>query len=125
MVRVSHLTAVASDHDPIILQWQQVSGGKGRKKRKMFRYEMMWEAHDEIFPMLAKTWLDAGKACTVKELQEKLALVLCCLSEWGRQIFWQCETGAEEPARRIRAPMIRPYASWPIIHRDKGAGEDC
>ena len=87
MVRVSHLTAAASDHDPIMLRWQQVSGRKGRKKRKMFRYEMMWEAHDEFFPMLAKTWLDAGKACTVKELQEKLALVSSCLSEWGVKSF--------------------------------------
>ena len=68
MARVTHLTAAASDHDPIMLRWQQVSGRKGRKKKKMFRYEMMWEDHDQFFHMLAKTWLDAGEARTVKEL---------------------------------------------------------
>ena len=49
MARVTHLTAAASDHDPIMLRWQQVSGRKGRKKKKIFRYEMMWEAHDQLF----------------------------------------------------------------------------
>ncbi|CAN6305188.1 unnamed protein product [Urochloa humidicola] len=87
MARVFHLTAAASDHDPIMLRWQQVSGRKGRKKRKMFRYEMMWEAHDEFFPMLAKTWLDVGKARAAKELHEKLVSVSGSLREWGINSF--------------------------------------
>ena len=32
MARVTHLTAAASDHDPIMLRWQQVSGRKGDRK---------------------------------------------------------------------------------------------
>ena len=68
MARVTHLTAAASDHDPIMLRWQQVSGRKGRKKKKMFGYEMMWESHDQFFSMPTKTWLDVGEARTVKEL---------------------------------------------------------
>ena len=87
MPRVTHLTAAASDHYPIMLRWQQVSGRKGRKKKKMFRYEMMWEAHDQFFPMLVRTWLDVGEARTVKELQEKLASVSGSLSEWSVNSF--------------------------------------
>ena len=87
MARVTHLTAAASDRDPIMLRWQQVSGRKGRKKKKIFRYEMMWEAHDQFFPMLARTWFDAGEARTVTELQEKLASVSGSLSEWSVNSF--------------------------------------
>jgi len=87
MARVTHLTAAASDHDPIMLRWLQVSGRKGRKKKKIFRYEMMWEVHDQFFPMLARTWFDAGEARTVTELQEKLASVSGSLSEWSVNSF--------------------------------------
>ena len=47
--RVSHLTAAASDHDPILLQWDwAVDRGRKRRAKKMFRYEVMWESHEEF-----------------------------------------------------------------------------
>jgi hypothetical protein len=49
---VRHLTAAASDHDPILLQWEKACGPRRRCGRKLFRYELMWESHEEFLAML-------------------------------------------------------------------------
>lgn len=48
---VHHLSAVASDHIPILLQWHRKRARQRRKGR--FRYEVMWETHVEFSDMLS------------------------------------------------------------------------
>ena len=52
---VCNMIATSSDHGPILLQWQQ--GGRYKKKgKKMFRYEIMWESHEDFFSWMANAW---------------------------------------------------------------------
>jgi hypothetical protein len=53
----------------------------------MFRYEVMWESHDEFEAMLARTWQGAGKAHTLRELHDKLTSLAGSLSLWDTQTF--------------------------------------
>ena len=55
LAQLTHLTAAASDHDPILLRWVPAGRGKRRNKKKLFRYEMIWESHDDFVNMLAQT----------------------------------------------------------------------
>jgi hypothetical protein len=72
-----------SDHDPILLQWAPEERKKKNRRKKLFRYEMVWETHDNFVNMLAQTWQDAGMACTLQNLHDKLANDAGSLSVWG------------------------------------------
>jgi len=65
---VHHLTAAASDHSPILMKWRPDRRRKARGK-KMFRYEIMWESHNDFAPWMINTWQEGGKASTLQELQ--------------------------------------------------------
>ena len=88
MARVQNLTAVASDHGPILLTWaERPERGWNRKTRGRFQYELMWERHDEFAPMVDQAWQADGKAATLQELQHKLSSVAGRLAGWGKQTF--------------------------------------
>ncbi|XP_071678252.1 uncharacterized protein [Lolium perenne] len=66
---VRHLTAATSDHCPILLTWDD-TGRLTRKKGgvRPFRYEVMWERHEEFEPALKDIWNQQGKARERKEI---------------------------------------------------------
>jgi len=108
--RVSHLTGAASDHDPILLQWEQDERDRRRKKKKIFRYEVMWESHEDFIAMLAQTWQGGGKAHTLQELNEKVARLAGSLSEWGAHSFGHVRRelkALNEELERMRSDTTR------------------
>jgi hypothetical protein len=54
--------------------------------KKMFRYEVMWESHENFSPWMFNAWQEEKKATTVQELHRKLAAVTRKLDGWGRTI---------------------------------------
>ena len=56
MASVSHLTAVKSDHSPILLMNQMEAQNQRIANPKLFRYEMMLERHENFLPMLEEAW---------------------------------------------------------------------
>jgi len=108
--RVSHLTGAASDHGPILLRWEQDESDRRRKKKKIFRYEVMWESHEDFIAMLAQTWQGGGKAHTLQELNEKVARLAGSLSEWGAHSFGHVRRelkALNEELERMRSDTTR------------------
>ena len=85
---VRNLAAAASDHGPILLRWRQETGGNRKQKgKKLFKYETMWETHEDFSSWLTETWQGEGKARAVQELQQKIAVVTSKMEGWGRTTF--------------------------------------
>lgn len=80
--RVRHLTAAASDHCPIVLEWNRTQTKKRRRGR--FHYETMWERHKMFSDLLANSWQEGNVATNVDQLKCKLANVSCKLASWGK-----------------------------------------
>jgi hypothetical protein len=57
--KVGHLTAAASDHGPILLLLQWTSTSRCRRGRKLFRYEIMWESHEDFPSMMMECHVGA------------------------------------------------------------------
>jgi hypothetical protein len=53
----------------------------------MFRYEVMWESHENFKPWMANAWQEEGKAKTVQDLHRELAAVTSKLDGWGSTTF--------------------------------------
>jgi hypothetical protein len=93
------------DHDPILLGWELGERERRKNKRKMFRYEVMWNSHDGFATRLAQSWKDAGTVNTLQELHDKLSSVAGCLGEWGTHTFGYVyqELKAFEELERLRS----------------------
>jgi hypothetical protein len=97
---LQHLTSAASDHGPILLRWRHTQEQR-RRKTKAFKYEMMWERHEEFAAMFTQSWQQRWKARTLKEMVEKLTAVAGKLSAWGAGSFGH--VGKE--LKRLRAEL--------------------
>jgi endonuclease/exonuclease/phosphatase family metal-dependent hydrolase len=61
LARVRHLTAAMSDHNPILLTWNDVQDNQCRQGGfRPFRYEVMWERHED-FDTMRIVGLSRGK----------------------------------------------------------------
>jgi hypothetical protein len=98
---VKHLTAAASDHGPILLQWRSVQ--RPRKQKRQFRYEQMWETHLDFSNTLADSWRRDGEAISTLELKAKLKGVANHLVQWDRTTFGN----VREELRRLHKELER------------------
>ena len=62
-------------------------GNRKQKGKKLFKYETMWETHEDFSSWLTETWQGEGKAGAVQELQQKIAVVTSKMEGWGRTTF--------------------------------------
>jgi hypothetical protein len=80
------MVAASSDHGPILLTWAPRPDRRLRKK-KNFKYELMWESHVDLTPTVEHAWQADGAATTLAELQRKLEGVSSHLTDWNKQTF--------------------------------------
>ena len=116
---VRNMIATSSDHGPILLQWQQ--GGRYKKKgKKMFRYEIMWESHEDFFSWMANAWQETGKASTLQELQRKLSDVTNKLDSWGRTTFGHVRLELKRLKEELERLQSDPNRTGPLRRK-----QDC
>jgi len=92
----------------------QAPQGKGKK---MFRYEIMWESHNDFAPWMINTWQEAGKASTLQELQRKLSGVTGRLDEWGRTTFGHVRLELKRLKEELELLQADPARTGPT-HRE-------
>jgi hypothetical protein len=71
---VRNLTAVLSDHGPILLKWKHETTRHGRKAKGRFKDEIMWEYHVGFSPLIYEASQGEGKARNLAELQAKISI---------------------------------------------------
>lgn len=85
---VRHLTLATSDHGPIELRWDiRPQRSLGRRGKRQFRYELMWERHLDFRNVLAQAWVDQPQATDLEGLHRKLGAVSRSLGGWNNQSF--------------------------------------
>lgn len=80
---VRHLVAAKSDHCPIVLCTEMESSNGRLALDRPFRYEAMWETHQDFMNMLEGAWKDGSEGCSVRILQKKLQRLSSTLASWG------------------------------------------
>jgi hypothetical protein len=75
LATLSHLNGASSDHCPIMLRWRESARQRRITEDKIFRYEIMWESHEELKPHLIDVWQEEGKATSMSQLKDKLTKV--------------------------------------------------
>ncbi|KAK1697051.1 hypothetical protein QYE76_013748 [Lolium multiflorum] len=101
LATVNHLTGVTSDHKPIILRWAETRRERRRMEDKIFRYELMWESHEQFRPHVADSWQAQGPAGTMTELKAKLTRLSSSLDVWGRNTFGSVQKEIRELEFRL------------------------
>jgi hypothetical protein len=106
---VTHLTAVKSDHSPILLLNEMEAGNQRIALAKPFWYEVMWERHDDYEKVLTDVW--KGRAVeTVHDLHEKLREAANAFTTWGKSSFG----AVRKELRELRA-KLQQLRSHPML----------
>lgn len=79
-VKVWHVQTTESDHCCLVLECSQ--GGRGRRRRKGFRYENMWRRDPSYNTMVVTAW-----NCSGSPTSENLGNVSSSLSTWAQTTF--------------------------------------
>jgi hypothetical protein len=71
LATLHHPHMVKSDHSPILLLNEMEAHNQQIANEKLFRYEVMWEHHEEFKQTLENAWT-SSRADTIEEFQQKL-----------------------------------------------------
>jgi hypothetical protein len=85
---VRHLTAIKSDHSPILLLNEMEAHNQRIANEKPFCYELMWERHEGFKPMLEEVWVST-RANSVEDLHVKLKTTASAILGWSTR-SWSC-----------------------------------
>jgi hypothetical protein len=113
LATVHHLTAVKSDHSPILLLNEMEAHNRRIGNDKLFRYELMWERHEEFQPMLTSAWSTEGRARSVGELNDKLRNTAGSILGWCSQSFGAVRTELRKMRSQLQALGMKPSRVWP------------
>jgi hypothetical protein len=91
LATLHQLHAVKSNHSPILLMNEMEAQNQHIAVDKPFRYEVMWERHEEFKHTLEAAWGLSG-AENVEELQAKLLSTAMALKGWGSSSFGAIRT---------------------------------
>ena len=90
---VRHLTAATSDHSPIMLRTERNSAERSHEQRsKSFRYEIMWESHPDLIPLVEQVWKNQGDSSSLADVQCKLSVLSRELTGWNSNTFGNVRT---------------------------------
>ena len=106
---VRHLTAVKSDHCPILLsllpdERSDIVHGKG----KPFRYELMWETNEGLCSFIQQIWKDGNHCNSVKDLKDKLFHLGEELRSWGEKTFGAVRRELRAQKKRLQQLRADP-----------------
>ena len=86
---VYHLPLVESDHAGLLVEVRQrdLATRGGRKRRKPFRYENMWQNHGEYMEFVNRTWELGSGPADLSSMANALSSLQTSLKSWDRQVF--------------------------------------
>lgn len=111
---VRHLTSAASDHGPIELQWDiRPQRSSGRRGKRQFRYELMWERHSDFRNVLAQASVDQLRVTDLEGLHKKLGAVSRSLGGWNNQSFGNVKWELKNLHTRLEHLRSEPQRTGP------------
>jgi hypothetical protein len=85
---------------------------------KLFRYEFMWERHEEFQPMLTLAW-SASRASTTGELNDKLRNTAGSIMGWCSQSFGAVRTELRKLRSQLHVLRMKPGRVGPDYEEKK------
>ncbi|XP_071677059.1 uncharacterized protein [Lolium perenne] len=114
-----HLMGVSSDHSPIFLRWRESARERRIIEEKIFRYELMWEKHENFRPHLEEVWDAEGQARSMGDLQQKLERVSKSHDSWGRHTFGHVQREIKQLTERMTSLRVEPTRQGPSYEEVK------
>ncbi|XP_073355348.1 uncharacterized protein [Aegilops tauschii subsp. strangulata] len=109
-----HLTAIKSDHSPILLMNELEANNRRVAIARPFRYEVMWERHEEFSRVLQQAWSSRPKSSSVAELRQKLDVVAAAFTSWSVQSFGSVRKELRELKGHLEAMRADPCRTGPM-----------
>lgn len=85
--RVRHVCAVESDHCFIITEFRHHTNTHGSTGAKHFRYENVWQSHQDYDQLIADTWKKQVRSPGLQGIADSLVALQRQLEPWGAREF--------------------------------------
>ena len=95
---LEHLMAAMLDHSPLLLD---LGRGKRNLHEHTFRYEAMWEKHEELKGFVQAEWAVHGTCNNIQDLHDKLQRVSAGLTKWSKQSFGSVRKEIKDLKKRL------------------------
>ena len=87
---VKHIPLAQSDHCALLVEIRMSQGGERKNKRRNrrpFRYENMWQRHDNYLRFVERTWDPGPGTSDLSSVASSLAALRSSLSSWDKEVF--------------------------------------
>lgn len=85
--RVRHVCAAESDHCFVIVEFRNHAFSQRPIGAKQFRYENVWESHQDYEPLIAQTWREQTRNPGLQGIMDSLGALQHQLEPWGAREF--------------------------------------
>lgn len=113
---VSHLTALNSDHRPLLLHTNPVTSASP----KPFRFESMWTRDPNATDVILKAWSRPFRGDPITTLLSKLRTTKEALKAWNRHSFGNIQmiikTLTDHIEQLQNLPSTKPLSTWKPMH---------
>jgi hypothetical protein len=114
MASLRHLTAVKSDHCPILLSTEREDHcTHGASKGRPFRYEVMWETNKGLSPLISQVWKDNMHCGNLMELNRKLSQLTSTLQQWSATSFGAVRKQLRTMRKKLEMLRAHPQRMGP------------
>ena len=100
---VSHLSAINSDHAPILLDTCPADSFA----HKPFRFEAIWLRDEGCKPVIESAWNNEVHGSDFVKLYKKQAATRDALRKWNKEVFGRCQDRINDLLQKIKEIQIR------------------
>lgn len=120
MASLKHLTAVKSDHCPILLSTEREEQCTSTFARgRPFRYEVMWETNKNLVPLISHVWKDDAHCSSLQELNRKLTRLTNALRQWSATCFGAVRRELINMRKKLESLRASPQRTGPSEEEKK------
>lgn len=108
-----HLTAIKSDHSPILLMNVQEANNRRIAIERPFWYEVMWERHQEFEAVMEQAWRSVAGGHMVAGLNAKLVVFTKAINNWNSTTFGVVRRELRDLRKKLKELRSLPDRAGP------------
>jgi len=116
---VKHVPLAESNHCALVIHIQkreQTTSPRRRRRGRCFRYENMWQRHEDHVDFVQQTW-DPGRGVPdLKDIATSLAKMQSSLSAWDKEVFGSVKRKIASLKQELEAERTNTLYRGPTAH---------
>lgn len=103
---IAHLSAIHSNHTPILLD----ANPDDNFTHRPFRFETSWVRDNGCYSVVEKAWIENVSGSAMVKLCKKQDATRDALTKWNKEVFGNCQNSINELLSKIAEVQNKPFS---------------